>query len=622
MPPGLASQAQLWTQIYYEPGEVTEHDSRFLFVYGRLKPGVTVARAEQELIVVARRLAAANPTTNHNWTARAVPLPDELVGPVRPALIMLLAAAACVLLIGAANLANLFLVRSLARQRELAVRAALGAQRSRLVRELTMEAAMLSLVAGALGIAVAAAGVRVLRALAPPTLPRLSEVEVDGRVVAFCAIVSIATVFIFGLLPAWQASRDSLGEVLKEGGRGTGSAQQYRLQNALVVLQVAVALVLLTGAGLLVESFEHFRHLDTGFRSDGVLTAELGLPRERYTTPERQDAFLADLTQRLVAQPGVTAVSTSSTLPGQNTSPFAPAFTIIGDPPPDSSHIPAAFSSRVSPDYFRTLGIKVLRGRGILATDGRKGPHVAVVDDALVRRFFGGEDPLGRAIAFTSGITPDTAQIVGVVAHVRQFGLVATDEPMYYLPFAQNNARTVGMATIAARTSGDPVALTAALRAAISGLDPTVAVSHVETLTERMVQSVGTTRFESVLASLFAVVALVLGVVGIYSVLAYVVEQRQRETAVRMALGASRSAIMGAVLRRALALAGGGIVLGSVSAWILTGVLGSIFLGISAHDPLVFVGAAAVFAVVALLAASVPAFRTTRVNPVAALTST
>jgi putative ABC transport system permease protein len=622
MPSGLASQADLWTQIYYEPDETTEHDSRFLFVYGRLKPGATREGAQQELAVIAQRVAAANPITNHGWGARVIPMRDQLVGAVRPALVMLLAAAACVLLIGAANLANLFLVRCLARQREMALRAALGARRGRLVRELVIEATVLSLAAGALGIGVTVEGVHVLRSLAPPTLPRLNEVGVDGRVLAFCALSSIATVFVFGLLPAWQASRGDLAAYLKEGGRGTGSAQHHRLQDVLVVLQMAIALVLLTGAGLFVRGFEHFRQIDPGFRADGVLTAELGLPRERYTTPERQDAFLASLTERLIAEPGVTGVSTSVVLPGQLTNPIGLAFTIVDDPPPEPGHVPAAFPDRISPGYFHTLGIKLLRGRGILATDSRSGQHVAVVDELLARRFFGSADPLGRRIAFMSGIIPDTAVIVGIVAHVREFGLVANDGPMYYLPLTQNNARQVGSSAVAIRTARDPEAQTGALRAIISSLDPTVAVSHVETLTERQVQTVGTTRFESVLASLFAVVGMLLGMVGIYSVLAYVVAQRQRETAVRMALGASRSHVMGDVLRRALVLAGIGIALGSVAAWILTQLLAGLFLGVRVHDPVVFLGAAAAFALVALGAASIPALRTTRVNPVAALTST
>ena len=622
MPAGVASQAELWTQIFYEPGEVTEHDVRFLFVYGRLKPGVAPARAQQELTIVAQRIASANPITNHDWTARVIPLRDQLVGPVRPALTMLLAAAACVLLIGCANLANLFLVRCLARQRELALRTALGAQRSRIVRELVAEAAVLSLAAGALGLGIAVEGVRLLRTLAPPTLPRLAEVGVDARVVAFCALTSIATVFVFGLLPAWQTSRGNLASLLKEGGRGTGSAQQHRVQDFLVVLQVAVALVLLTGAGLLVRGFEHFRRLDPGFRSEGVLTAELSLPKDRYTSPERQNAFLAQFTERMIALPGITGVSTSMSLPGQYTNAFAPQFTIVGDPVPDPSRIPAAYPTWVDADYLRTLGIKLLHGRGILPTDARGGHHVAVVDDALVGRFFGRSEPIGRRIAFTSGTTPDTAEIVGVVAHVKQFGLIAANVPVYYLPFTQGPTRAVGYAALAVRTSGDPNAQTRAVRAVLANLDPTVAVFHVETMTERLVESVGTTRFESVLASLFAVVALVLGMVGIYSVLAYIVAQRQRETAVRMALGASGLHVMRDVLRRALLLAGVGIAAGSLAAWMLTRVLAGLFLGVSPHDPAIFLGAPVVFAAVTLAAAAIPAFRTTRVNPVVALSST
>ena len=621
MPSGVASQADLWTQIFYEPGEVTEHDSRFLFVYGRLKAGTTLAGAQRELTLIARRVSAANPITNAHWTALAIPLRDQLVGPVRPALVMLLAAAGCVLLIGSANLANLFLVRCLARQRELALRTALGAHRGRIVRELVAEAAVLSLVAGAIGVAVAVEGVRLLRHLAPPTLPRLGEVGVDGRVLAFCALTSIATVFVFGLLPAWHTSRGDLAAYLKEGGRGTGSAQHHRLQDALVILQVAVALVLLTGAGLLVRGFEHFRRLDPGFRSEGVLTAELGLPKERYDIPERQDAFLANLADRLAAQPGISAVSTSSYLPGQyTTTPAGQPFAIIGDPPPDPSNAPTAYFSSVGPGYFHTLGIKLLRGRPILATDDRRGRHVIVIDDLFARRFFGSRDPVGRRVALVWG-APDTLDIVGVVGHVKQFGLVAADVPGLYMPLMQIPPRAFGVATVAIRTARDPETQVRALREVIANLDPTVAVSHVETLTERLVQSVGTTRFSSVLASLFAVVALALGMVGIYSVLAYVVGQRQREIAVRMALGAGRADVMSGVLRQAMVLTGAGIVCGSFAAWILTRVLSGLFLGVSPHDPVIFVAAAVAFGVVALVAASIPAFRTTQVNPVTALTS-
>ena len=292
MPRGLAGPVELWTPIFFEPIEANDHEDRYLDVYGRLKPGVTPEAAQRDLGTTAARLAVAYPKTNAQWSVVTMPLLDVLVGRVRPALLTLLAAAGCVLLIGAATLANLFLVRCLARQREIAVRVALGAAPGRLVRELAVEAATLALGAGAIGVGVAVVGVRALRTLAPATLPRLSEIGVDARVVAFCALASITTAFVFGLLPAWAASRTSLAELLKEGGRGTGSAQRNRLQEALVVVQVAVAVVLLTGAGLLVASFAHFERIDPGFRPTGVLTAQIALSPARYPTPEQAVGFL------------------------------------------------------------------------------------------------------------------------------------------------------------------------------------------------------------------------------------------------------------------------------------------------------------------------------------------
>jgi putative ABC transport system permease protein len=621
MPPGLAGPAQLWTRMYFAPDDYADRDEHYLNVYGRLRPGVTPEGAQREMETIAQRLAVAYPKSNAHWSARTIPLLDILVGQVRPALIMLLAAAACVLLIGAANLANLFLVRCLAREREMALRTALGATRGRLVRELLAEASILGLAAGALGVAVAVAGVRMLRALAPPTLPRLGEIGVDGRVVAFCAFTSIATVLIFGVLPAWQVSRGNLAGFLKDGGRGTGSSQQHRLQDGLVVLQVAVALVLLTGAGLLVESFTHFRRLDPGFRPEGVLTAQIAFTAERYPTFDRQRVLLSGVADQLTAQPGIQSASISTSLPGAG---FlgVPPFTIVGDPAPDPAHAPTAAHIYVSPDYFPTMGITLRRGRSILPTDDSRAVKVVVVDELLARRFFGDADPLGRRLAYAVGAHTDTAEIVGVVTSVKQFGLAAENRPEFYSPFAQLSVPAIGWAYVAVHAAGDPEAKTRVLKDAVANLDPLLPVSDIETLSDRMAQSVGTTRFSSFLASLFAVIALVLGMVGIYSVLAYIVNQRQREIAVRLALGASRSHVMGDVLRHALGLTGVGLALGTAAAWLLTRALAALFEGVSPHDPSVFVGAAAAFAVVALAAASVPALRTTRVDPVTALTST
>ena len=615
IPDGVVGGTELWTRLSFTSADLRGRKYGPYVVFGRLKPGVKQEAAQSAWQTIARRLAAAYPQTNAGWSILAMPIEEQFVGNVRTALVTLLCAAGCVLLIGAANLANLFLVRCLAREREMAVRTALGATRGRLVRELVVEAATVGLVAGAAGVGVAVAGVRALRALAPRSLPRMNEVGVNGQVIAFCALASITAVLIFGVLPAWRVSRDSLANALKEGARGTSSAQNRRLQDVLVVLQVAVALVLLTGAGLLVASFTHFQRMDPGFRPDGVLTAMIQLADKRYPTPERQAAFASSVAERLAAQPGVTHASVSDALPSGFL--IVLPFSVLGDPPKDPTQLPAAYGTAITPDYFSVMGIKLVRGRGVLPTDNGRSTKIAVIDELFVRRVFAARDPIGRRIALEG--LPDTLEIVGVSTSVKQNGLATEDRPEMYVPFAQFPA---AYAFVALRTSANPVTETRELKEAVTTVDPTVPVSDVESMSERMAQTIGMTRFSTFLASLFAVVALVLGAVGIYSVLAYIVSLRQREIAVRIALGASIGHVMGDVLRRALALTGIGILVGSFLAWILTRTLAGLFLDVSPHDPSVFIGAAGTFAVVALAAASVPAFRTTRVNPVVALTAT
>ena len=616
MPPGLPGETQLWTRLSFSASQAATRDSHYLSVYGRLAPGASPESGLADLKTIAGRLAVTYPRTNEGWSVVASSLVDRVVGNVRPALITLLAAAACVLLIGVANLANLFLVRSLARQRELAVRTALGATRRRLVHELLAEAVLLGLTAGMLGVAGALAGVRVLRSLAPATLPRVGQIGLDARGVVFCALTCIVAVLIFGMLPAWQASKGKLAEMLKEGGRGTGSAQSRGLQDTLVVLQVAVALVLLTGAGLLVEGFARFARMDPGFRPDGVLTAQVTLPGQRYPTPERQTAFVTAVVERLRAQPGVEEAAAGDALP-DTPNPNRNDFAIIGDPTPDPTHVPLAYAIGVSPDYFRTMGIRVVRGRGVLPTDRTATPKVAVVDELLARRYFAGRDPIGQRFVLRDTPTgPDTIQIVGVVATVKEGGLAATDFPEIYAPMSQYQEPT---ASLVIRASGDPKRLTGTIRRVVASIDPTVPVSEIRTMRSWMAESIGTTRFSTFLASLFAAIAVILGAVGIYSVLAYIVSQRRREIAVRLALGAGRAQVVSDVLRHALALTAVGIAIGSLATWMLTRALASLFLGVSPHDPVIFVAAAGLFTVVALVAAAVPAFRTTRVNPVAAL---
>jgi putative ABC transport system permease protein len=608
-PPGLPGDVELWPRWRFPDYLLAHRDGHLVLVYGRLAPGVTPEAAQRELNVIAGRLATAYPQTNTGWSISAVPLPDQLVGEVRPALTMLLAAAACVLLIGAANLANLFLVRNLSRERELAVRTALGATRGRLVRELIAEALALGVVAAALGVGVAVAGVRILRGLAPATLPRIGDITVDGRVIAFCALTTIATVVIFGVLPAWQAS---------QGARGTGSVRHHRLQDALVVLQVAIALVLLTGAGLLVETFARFQRSDFGFRPDGVLTARVALSDQRYPTAERQTAFGTRLAEQLATQPGIMAASASSALPSNPNMRWI--FQIIGDPMPDLSSKPNVRMYFVSPGYYRTMGIALLRGRGILPSDDDRSVRVAVIDELMARRFFAGRDPIGKRITFAGMPDADTLTVVGVAAAIRQGGLKADDVPLLYASYAQLPL-ALSTVSVSVRTNGEPEAQAAVIRRTVAAIDPLAPVSDMKPMTARVAESVGTTRFSTFLASLFAMVALVLGMVGIYSVLAYIVSQRRREIGVRLALGATHAHVIGDVMRRALALAAAGIAFGSVAAWWLTRGLAKLFVGVDPHDPTIFAGAALMFTLVALAAAAIPAFRSTQVSPTVALKS-
>jgi putative ABC transport system permease protein len=615
MPDGIPGPLDVYTQIFFEPGEENDYGDRYLDLYGRLQPGVTRAAAEQDLRSIAARLAQAYPKTNEGWSVTTVPLIDHLVGQVRPALLVLLAAAGCVLLIGAANLANLFLVRCLAREREVTLRIALGATRGQIVRGLVMEALTLGVAGCVLGLGIAVGGARVLRALAPASFPRLNQVGVDGRVVAFCVAAMILTVLLFGVLPAWHAT--------EHRSLVTGARQQRRVQDGLVVLQVAVALVLLTGAGLFVASFEHFRLLDPGYRPEGILTAQVALNQGRYSTPERVETFFTSVEERLRAQPGVEAAGMAFSLPGGD--PFrALPISIIGDRPADPAQVPVASRNLIAPGYLRTMGISLRRGRNFDARDDRRSRPVALIDELLARRYFGDRDPIGQRLTFLSGFSTDTVEIVGVVGTIKEFGLADETVPEFYLDYQQRLTPRVinaGMAPfIAIRTRGDPASKVKVLTQTIGAIDPLVPVYHIQTMTERLYQTVGTTRFASFLASLFALVAFVLGLVGIYSVLSYVVVQRRREIAIRLAIGARAADVMGDVLRRAALMTGIGMAVGLLVAWMLARALAGLLLGVNPHDPAIFAGATAIFAVVALAAASVPAFRTTRVDPKVALT--
>jgi putative ABC transport system permease protein len=612
MPNGWPGEEQLWIRLSLSAQDEFNGEHS-LVVYGRLRPGATADEGRRELdAIVARGVAA---TSDPGWSVVTKPLLDQWIGDVRPALVALLAGAGCVLLIGAATLANLFLARCFAREREIAVRMALGATRLRLTRELVVEATMLSLAAAALGIGVAVAGVRVLRALAPSSLPRVSDVAVDGRMLGFCALATVLTVLVFGALPAWKTSRAALADFLGEGGRATGAIRQRRLQDGLVILQLTIAVVLLIGAGLLMESFMHLEGIDLGFRPDGVLTGIITVSPQSYPTASREAALAMQVVEQLARHPGVTAASVSTGWPGRGVGLYP--FRVLNDPPFDLNRAPLARATFVSPDYFRTMGIALRRGREILPSDDQRAVPVVVIDDEFAQRIFGGRDPIGRQLA----LNIDTVTIIGVVAAVQEKGAAKQNLVGVYEPITQAQDLP-SFVTIAARVADDPRAHAAALRRVVKSLDATVPVSDVKTMVARENESISTTRFSTFLASLFALAALVLGAVGIYSVLAYVVRQRRREIGIRIALGARNIDVMSEVLKRTFVLTVVGLALGTGAAWMLTRALASLFVGVNPHDPGIFAAAAVLFVLVALLAASVPAFRTTRINAVVALNST
>lgn len=616
MPEGMPTDLELWTRLTFGGDDLLHRDWHSLSVVGRLKDGVTREDAQRDLDLIAKRLGHAYPQTDRDWFISTVPVLDQIVGPVKPSLLMLLLAAGCVLLIGMANMANLFLVRCLGRERELAVRTALGATRARLLRELLAEAAMIGIVASTVGVALAAGGIRLLRSLGPPTLPRLDAAELDGHVLMFSALAAIMTVLIFGALPAWLSSQHDPANAMKEGGRGTSSRRHHRVQHALVVLQVAVALVLLTGTGLLTKAFEQFRHSDLGFRPGGVLSASIALPAKQYDTPAREGAFVDAVTERLASLPGVDGAAASSALPG--TAGYRWAYLTVGDPTSDYDHAPTVRPVFVSPGFLRTMGIQLIGGRDILPTDNRSSVKVALIDERFARQIFAGRNPIGARLVPTNGPDVDTVEVVGVTRSVKQGGLTPEDVPWVYLSLAQSPIVGV-VKNIVLHTGGDPTGQAAALKRVIASIDGSVPVYGIKSMDASVAQSVSMTRFSTFLASVFAAIAITLGMIGIYSVLAYIAGQRRREVAIRIALGARRSVIVGDVIRHALILAAVGVALGSAGAWWMARAFAGLFAGVDPHDPGVFVGASVVFAIVALVAAAMPAFRSASINPVSVL---
>ncbi|MCY1021023.1 ABC transporter permease [Pyxidicoccus sp. MSG2] len=592
-------------------------DGNYLRVVGRLKPGVTLEGASRELDTIAARLAQEYPESNARSGIGLVPLREQLVGNVRSALWVLLAAVGLVLVIACANVANLFLARASARRQELTVRLALGARRSQLVRQLLTESVLLALAAGALGLLLALWGMDALLALVPPELPRLGAVGLDGRVLAFTLLTSLATGVLFGLVPALQASRPDLNGVLRQGGGGRFSGAGQRSRGALVVGEVALAVVLLISAGLLLRSLWSMQAVELGFRADGVLTWRVSLPAAEYPDDARQAAFFQRLQERVEALPGVKSVGAVSDLPlgGDN---IWRVMDIEGQPRPEAGDERSVGFQVVTPGYFRTLGIPLKRGRDVASSDRADTQLVVLVNESTARQYWPGQEPLGQRIRLGSDSDAPWRTVVGVVGDVRQGGALKEPRPEVYVAALQD---TFHFILFTARTEGDPARLVSGVREAVAALDPNLAIAQVRTMEEVIASAMARPRFLSTLVALFAVLALLLAGVGLSGVIAYMARQRTQEIGIRMALGARPVDVLRLVLGRGMRLALAGVGLGLVGAWAATRGMASQLYGVSATDPLTFGGLALVVMAVTLVATWLPARRATRVDPLVAMRS-
>jgi putative ABC transport system permease protein len=591
--------------------------SYWLTIIGRLKPGVTWVAAQSEMDAIAGRLEKEYPS-NAGIGIRLVSMHEELVGDVKRPLLILLGAVCFVLLIACANVANLLLTRAASRQRELAIRAALGADRGRLVRQLLTESIVLGLLGGAAGLMLATLSTDLLETLAPAELPRLSDITLDRQVLAYAAGASVFTSFLFGLLPALHASRD-LGGHLKEGGRtGTDGRRGGRVRAALAVGELAIALVLLVGAGLLIRSFIALNSEDPGFATRGVLALRLNLPAAAYGEPARITGFYEQLVERLDALPGVESAGAGSSLLLSRL-PASAGINIEGRPPlpANARDIPVPYDS-VTPRYFSTLQIPLRRGRMFTRADAEQSQQVVMVNETFVRRFFPGEDPLGRRLTFENPSRPGTRwqTIVGVVADTKRGGFEREPWAETYFPMRQ---APDPQAFVLLRTNGDPITLIAAAQAAVWSIDRNLAIASIRTVPELLAQRELNRRFTTLLLGVFASVALVLAIIGTYGVIADATAQRTQEIGIRIALGADRRMILRMVLISGLRIAATGLAIGVFGAFALTHVLSGLLFGVSARDPLTFVVVLGALLVVTLAACWIPARRAMQIEPVIAL---
>jgi putative ABC transport system permease protein len=594
-------------------GESQRGNHPGIYVVARMRRGVTLEQARADVVGIAKRLAERYPNSNAKQSMTVRSLHQQFVGDLQPALLVLLGAVVFVLLIACANVANLLLARAAARQKEVAVRMALGARRARLLRQLLTESVLLALLGGVLGVLLAYWGVRGLVASLPSNVPRADEIGIDAAVLFFTLGVSLLTGLVFGIAPAWKVASTNVHEPLKESGRGTIGAGHHRLRNSLVVAEISLSLILLVGAGLFLRSFFRIIQADAGFRARGVLTASVPLPQTRFPDHPTRAAFVERVVESLSGVAGVQAAAATIPLLGG----WQSSFSVEGKPEPAPGQLPSADIARVTQHYFKAMGVRVVQGRVFDARDTAASAPVCVVDETFVQKHWPGEDPLGKRVKF-GRLDNDSKwmEVVGVVAHVKNYGVDEDSRVELYLPYLQNSA---GGLTLLLRTEGDPASLSASLRQAVTGVDPDLPVYSVRTLDEIVSDRTAQRRLAVILISVFAGVALLLAAVGIYGVMSYAVTQRTQEIGIRMALGAEREHILGMVLRHGTRMSLLGVAIGLGAAFGLARLITNLLFQTSAADPPTFSLVPLLLVFVALFACYLPARRATRVDPMTAL---
>ena len=614
MPAGLSlpQSAELWVPMTFDVNpDMKQRKAHFLRPIGRLKPGVTLLQAQADTDVIAAQLAEQFPDSNTGWNLRLLSLREQLVGSSRTTVFILFGAVGLVLLIACANVANLLMVRAAARQKEIALRTALGASRLRIIRQMLTESLLLSILGGALGALLAIWGVQLLVSLSADSLPRTVDVRIDATVLAFTLLISIVTGLLFGLAPAFRTTKVNLSDSLKDGARGSEGVMRNRTRSLLVVFESAVAVVLLIGAGLLVRSLIALQNVDPGFDSNNVLTLRLDLPHKKYSDEEKAANFWQQLETRVASLPGVQSVGLVTELPlsGQlNDLPF----TVEGRPPVSIDQAFDADFRRVNQNYFSAMRIPLLRGRNFTEQEVRQGDRVTLVSQTLVDSVFPNEEPLGKRLISAMGGQP--FEIIGVVGDIRHQSLGGQPFPAMYFP-----TRNIGRFNLAIRTQGDPLSIVGAVRKEVHALDPDQPIAAVRKMSDWVESSTAGPRYRTTLLGMFAALAMILAATGIYGVMSYSVAQRTHEIGVRMALGARQGDVLKLVVRQGMLLTLVGVILGLLGAFALTRVMQSLLFGVTAKDPFTFSVVAGLLIAVAFVACFIPARRATKVDPLVAL---